>query len=383
MSAPGVSLKYRRVVAKVGTNLLTGGSDKLDASFLADLVAQIAGLRKQGVELLLVTSGAIAAGQEALALPKGRRDIPLKQMMAAVGQGRLMHRYQEQFDRHKVVVAQALITKGDLDNRESYLNVRNTLEGLVSLGVVPIINENDVVDVREIRDDVFGDNDNLSAVVATVVQADLLVILTDIAGLYTADPRKDAQAKLLPRVERIDAAIEDLAGGAGSARGRGGMITKIQAAKVATAAGIPVIIADGHEKDVLPRLVRGEAVGTLFAAAAARADSKHRWMLAGIGSKGAIVVDDGAAKALSLQNKSLLPAGVRAVEGKFERGDLVDIRDGRGLRIARGVTNYSSADLDKVKGARSADVQKLLGYRFGDEVVHRNDLALVDGAKAS
>ncbi len=382
MASSGGSLKYRRVVAKVGTNLLTGGSDKLDASFMSGLVAQIAGLRKQGVELLLVTSGAIAAGQEALALPKGRREVALKQMMAAVGQGRLMHRYQELFDKHKVVVAQALVTKGDLDNRESYLNVRNTFEGLVSLGVVPIINENDVVDVREIREDVFGDNDNLSAVVATVVHADLLMILTDIDGLYTADPRKDAAAKLIPRVERIDAAIESLAGGTGSVRGRGGMMTKIQAAKVATAAGVPVVIANGHEKDVLTRLVRGEAAGTFFEAAASTADSRQRWMLTGIGAKGAIVVDDGAAKALAQEHRSLLPAGVRAIEGQFARGDLIDIRDSRGGRIARGVTNYGSAELEKIKGVRSADIQKLLGYSFGDEVVHRNDLATFEGIKA-
>ena len=301
--------------------------------------------------------------------------------MAAVGQGRLMHRYQELFDKHKVVVAQALVTKGDLDNRESYLNVRNTFEGLVSLGVVPIINENDVVDVREIREDVFGDNDNLSAVVATVVHADLLIILTDIDGLYTADPRKDSGATLIPRVERIDAAIEGLAGGTGSVRGRGGMMTKIQAAKTATAAGVPVVIANGHEKDVLTRVVRGEAAGTFFAAAPSTADSRQRWMLSGIGAKGAIVVDDGAAKALAQEHRSLLPAGVRAIDGQFARGDLIDIRDSRGARIARGVTNYGSAELEKIKGARSADIQKTLGYTFGDEVVHRNDLATFEGVK--
>jgi glutamate 5-kinase len=383
MAPTGGGLTYRRVVVKVGTNLLTGGSDKLDAGFMSGLVAQIAGLRKQGVELLLVTSGAIAAGQEALALPKGRREVALKQMMAAVGQGRLMHRYQELFDEHNVAVAQALITKGDLDNRESYLNVRNTFEGLVSLGVVPIINENDVVDVREIREDVFGDNDNLSAVVATVVDADLLIILTDIDGLYTADPRRESGAKLVPRVERIDAAIESLAGGTGSARGRGGMLTKIQAAKVATAAGVPVVIANGHERDALTRLARGEAIGTFFVATASKADSRQRWMLTGIGAKGAIVVDEGAAKALAQEHRSLLPAGVRAIEGQFDRGDLIDIRDSHGGRIGRGVSNYGSAELEKIKGARSADIKKMLGYTFGDEVVHRNDLATFTGVKAS
>ncbi len=370
---------YRRIVAKVGTNLLTGGGARLDPALLASLAGQIAALHAQGVQVLLVTSGAIAAGQEALGLAKGRRDIPYKQVLAAVGQSRLMRRYEELFQAHGITIGQALITRGDLDNREGYLNVRNTLLGLLDLGVVPVINENDVVDIREIGGVVFGDNDSLSAAVANLVDADLLVILTDIDGLYTSDPRRDPNAQLIQRVERIDGRIEALAGGAGTPRGRGGMATKVQAARAATGSGTPVIIANGHTPEALLRLAAGEAIGTLFAATATRTDSRRRWMLSGLSSRGRIVVDDGAARALSEQHRSLLPAGIVAVEGAFGRGDLVEIADRAGRRIGCGLTNYSAAEMESIKGAKSADIMKLLGYKFGDEVVHRNDLVLAEG----
>ena len=374
---PRAAPRYRRIVAKFGTNLLTGGGDRLDAAILASLVTQVAALRSAGVEMLIVTSGAIAAGRDVLGGEGKRKDIPYKQMLAAVGQGRLMQQYSELFAGHGLHVAQALVTKGDLDNREGYLNVRNTLEGLLEMGVVPIINENDVVDIQEIGGIVFGDNDRLSAAVANLVDADLLAILTDIDGLFTADPRTDATARLIPRVERIDAVTESLAGGVGSQRGRGGMEAKVDAAKLATASGIPVIVANGYMADVLVRLAGGEAIGTLFAAARSRVGSRRRWMVAGLSTQGAIVVDDGAARALAEQHKSLLPAGVQALEGTFARGDLVEIRDTRGTRLGRGLANYSAADLEKIKGARSGDIARLLGYAYGDAVVHRNDLVLM------
>ena len=374
---PGTAPGYRRIVAKFGTNLLTSGGERLDSAILGSLVSQVAALRRAGVEMLVVTSGAIAAGRDVLGGEGKRKDIPYKQMLAAVGQGRLMQQYSELFAGHGLHVAQALITKGDLDNREGYLNVRNTLEGLLELGIVPIINENDVVDIREIGGAVFGDNDRLSAAVANLVAADLLAILSDIDGLFTADPRTDAAARLIPRVERIDAAIVALAGGVGSQRGRGGMAAKVDAAKMATDSGIPVIVANGHAANVLMRVAGGEAIGTLFAPARSKVGSRRRWMVAGLSTHGAIVVDDGAARALAAQNKSLLPAGVQAVEGAFARGDLVEIRDARGTRLGRGLTNYSAADLEKIKGARSTDIGRLLGYAYGDEVVHRNDLVLL------
>ena len=374
-SSETTNLKYRRIVAKLGTNLLTGGGDRLDPTIMAALVDQVAGLRRLGAQVLIVTSGAIAAGQEALGLRKRRKDVPFKQVLAAVGQSHLMHRYRELFGRHDVQVAQALITKGDLDDREGYLNVRNTLEGLLELGVVPIINENDVVDVQEIGGNVFGDNDNLSAVVANLVDADLLALLSDIDGLYTSDPRRDPRAKLVQRIDRIDGRVEALAGGAGTRRGRGGMVTKLQAARLATGSGTDVVIANGRVPDILTRLAVGEPIGTLFAATATKVDSRRRWMLTGLSSRGVIVVDEGAARALCRDNRSLLPAGITAVEGEFGRGDLVDIR-GDGVRLGCGLTNYGSRELDTIKGAKSSQILKLLGYRYGDEVVHRNDLAL-------
>ena len=368
---------YKRIVVKVGTNLLTSGSDRLDPAVLSSLVSQVAELHAAGVQTVIVSSGAIAAGQEALGAATGRKDIPYKQVLAAVGQSRLMHRYQELFQERGIQVAQALITKGDLDNREGYLNVRNTLEGLLDLGVVPIINENDVVDVREIAEIVFGDNDSLSAAVANLVDADLLALLTDIDGLYSSDPRRNLHAEFIHRVERIDKRIETLAGGAGSRRGRGGMMTKIEAAKVATAAGVTVVIASGHVPSVLLRLANGEAIGTLFAPTGDRIASRRRWLLSGLGSKGRIIVDDGAARALCQDNRSLLPAGISGVSGGFTRGDVVDICDSDGVRLASGLTQYTAADVSKIKGNRTGNIVKKLGYKYGDEVVHRNDMALV------
>jgi glutamate 5-kinase len=370
--------RYRRVVAKVGTNLLTAGGDSLDRPTIASLVAQVAALQEAGLDVVVVTSGAIAAGRDALGVGKGRRDVPFNQMLAAVGQGRLMHLYHELFQQHGINVAQVLITKGDLDNREGYLNVRNTMVGLLGLGVVPLVNENDVVDVREIGEAVFGDNDSLSAAVANLVDADLLAILTDIDGLYTADPRRDPQAKLIEQVDRIDGRIEALAGGTGGAWARGGMVTKIEAARSATLCGIPVAIANGQVPQVMERLVAGEAIGTLFTPSVSKVDSRQRWMLSGLSARGSITIDEGAARALTGKSSSLLPAGIRGVEGDFGRGDLVDIVDADGSRIGCGLTNYGAVDLDKIRGANSSEILKLLGYRFGDEVVHRNDLVILD-----
>jgi len=366
---------YRRLVVKLGTNLLTAGTDRLDLDVMAALVGQIARLHQQGLEVIIVSSGAIAAGRQKLELDKERRDIPFKQVMAAVGQNALMHSYEQLFGWHGIIVAQTLLTKSDLSDRLGYLNARNTLLALLELGVVPIVNENDVVAVDELEGATFGDNDNLSALVTNLVDADLLVLLGDVAGLYTADPLKDKSAELIPRVERIDARIERLAGGPG--KGRGGMATKIQAARLATTSGATVIIADGREHDILSRLMAGEAMGTLFPAATSKMESRKRWMLAGLGARGRLVVDEGAVVALKEQNRSLLPAGIREVEGDFERGDAVNIVNARGERIACGISNYSSKEIAIIKGARSEKIVSLLGYGYGDEVVHRNNLVVL------
>ena len=369
-------LRYRRIVVKVGTNVLTAGTDRLDLEVMTALVGQVARLHKAGAAVLVVTSGAIAAGRHRLGVSRDRRGMPFRQMLAAVGQSDLMQAYQELFASHEITVAQTLLTGRDLADRHGYLNARNTLLGLLELGVVPIINENDVVAVEEIEGARIGDNDNLSALVANLVDADLLVLLTDQAGLYTADPRRDANAHLIPRVERIDAEIERLAGGT-RGRGVGGMATKLQAARLALAGGTPVVIAEGREREVLIRLAWGEELGTFFPSSVDRMESRKRWMVAGLSLKGGIAVDAGASRALREQKRSLLPAGVRDVEGDFERGDAVAITDDDGRRIACGIANYSAEEILRIRGVRSDRIEGVLGHHYGSEVVHRDNLVLL------
>ena len=367
----------RRIVAKFGTSLLTGGSDHLDQDMMSNLVAQVAGLKQQGNEILVVSSGAIAAGRYKLGSIRQRKGIPFKQVLASVGQGRLMNVYEQLFTRHNITVAQALLTRADLTDRAGYLNARNTLLALLELGVICIVNENDVVAVDEIEEAKFGDNDNLSAMVANLVDADLLLILTDIAGLYTADPRGNADARLIPQVDRIDPAIEKLATDTAGNLGTGGMITKLEAAKLATASGVTVIIADGRQPDIIARLISGEAIGTRFPAVTSQLESRQRWMLSGLSTRGELVVDSGAALALKKQNRSLLAAGITVVSGKFQRGDIVNVSNPEGTRLGCGLTNYSSSDIDTIKGVHSRRIAALLGYDYGSEVIHRNNLVVL------
>ena len=369
--------RYHRLVIKLGTNLLTGGSGRLDLATMAGIVDQVARLHKQGREIVLVSSGAIAAGRDRLAADRNRKDIPFRQVLAAVGQGRLMHAYEQLFERHGIVVAQALLTKRELSHRGGYLNARNTILSLLSLKVVPIINENDVLATDEIKEEKFGDNDNLSAMVANLVDADLLMLLSDVHGLYTADPRKDRKARLIPVVEKIDGQIEAMAGGAGTSRGTGGMATKIEAARLATRSAISVVIAEGSTSNVITRLAEGESIGTLFVPTARKVESRQRWMISRLASRGKIVIDDGAAAALRKKKGSLLPAGVRDTEKEFRRGDMVDIVDQQGHRIACGISNYGAAEIQAIKGAQSREIMSLLGYEYGAEVVHRNNLVVL------
>ena len=371
------ALPYRRIVAKLGTSLLTGGSDRLNQEIMSGLVTQIAQLHKQGLELLVVSSGAIASGRHKLGLTRERKGIPFKQVLASVGQSRLMNVYEQLFTRHDITVAQALLTKADLSDRAGYLNTRNTLLALLELGVICIVNENDVVAVDEIQEAKFGDNDNLSAMVANLVDADLLLILSDIAGLYTADPNRDPGARLIPRVDRISPEIQRLATDAAGNLGTGGMATKIEAVKLATASGVTVVIASGREKDVILRLAAGEAIGTRFLPLTNKMESRKRWMLSGLSTKGKLLVDAGAASALKKQNRSLLAAGITQVEGKFERGDIVNIHDPQGYQLGCGITNYSSSDIAVIKGVHSRKIAAQLGYDYGSEVVHRNNLVVL------
>jgi len=375
----GEERKYQRIVAKFGTNLLTAGTKQLDLEVMATLVGQVARLHHQGQEVIIVSSGAIAAGRQKLGRLEERKDISSRQVMAAVGQNALMQSYEQLFNWHGITVAQALLTKADLSDRLGYLNARNTLLALLELGVVPIVNENDVVAVDELEGVSFGDNDNLSGMVTNLMDADLLVLLGDVAGLYTADPAKDRSAQLITIVDLIDERIKHLAG---STRGQGigGMATKIQAARLATASGATVVIADGREQDILLRLVKSEPIGTLFPPTTSKIESRKRWMLAGLAVKGRLVIDEGAVVALKQQNKSLLPAGIKAVEGDFKRGDAVDIvseSGKKGEKIACGIANYSSRELAMIKGTRSDRIESLLGYGYGNEVVHRNNLVVL------
>jgi len=369
------SLPYRRIVVKLGTSLLTGGSDHLDKDVISSLVAQVAQLHKQGLELLVVSSGAMTSGSHKLGLGKKIKGIPFKQVLCSVGQSRLMSTYEQLFGQYNITVAQALLTKADLSDRAGYLNARNTLLALLQLRVICIVNENDVVAVDELDEAKFGDNDNLSAMVANLVDADLLLMLTDTGGLYTADPNRHPDARLISRVDRIDAKIEKLADKAGRL-GIGGMVTKIEAAKLATASGVTVIIADGREKDVILRVASGETMGTRFSPTTSKLESRKRWMLSGLSVQGKLVVDSGAALALKKQNRSLLAAGIIKVEGEFDRGDIVEVYDGEGAQLGCGLVNYNSNDVNRIKGSHSRKIAALLGFDYGPEVIHRNNLAV-------
>ena len=371
------SLSYKRIVVKLGTNLLTSDSSRLDDSIMAGLVSQVAQLHGKGREIVIVTSGAIAAGRHKLGLTRDSRGVPFKQVLASVGQSRLMNIYEQLFSRHDITVAQALLTKTDLSDRSGYLNARNTLLALLDLGVLCIVNENDVVAVDEIQEAKFGDNDNLSAMVANLVDADLLLLLTDTAGLYTADPGRYPDARLIPQVERVDAAVERLAADTPNRLSTGGMITKIEAAKMATASGVTVVIADGREPDIILRLAAGEAIGTRFLPTSNKLESRKRWMLSGLGTRGNLVIDSGAAQALKKHKRSLLAAGIKQASGRFERGDIVKISYNSGASLGYGISNYSSNDIKVIKGGHSRQIVTLLGYDYGAEVVHRNNLVVL------
>lgn len=363
----------RRIVIKLGSSLLARPDGLLDERFIGRVARAVAGLRTEGRAVLLVSSGAVAAGRARLPSAATWGDIPTRQMLAAVGQPRLMRAYERAFARFGLVVAQALLTQGDVAARAGYLSARGTLLALLDHGAVPIINENDVVADDELR---FGDNDRLSAVVATLVDADLLLLLSDVAGLYESDPRSDPTARPIRHVARIDAAIEALARPSLSGPGTGGMVTKLQAARLATAGGVATVIAAGRERDIIRRVVDGEDVGTRFAPAR-RPRARRRWLHARLGGRGTLVVDDGAAAALERGGSSLLPAGVREVHGNFRRGDPVDVLRLDGRLVAHGLANYTAADLARLQGRHSSEITAALGYHYGDEVIHRNNLVLV------
>lgn len=362
----------RRIVVKCGTRLLAGSSG-VNHAFVANMARQIAQIRVQGTQVALVTSGAVAVGRSIVALPGDA--LVTRQVLAAIGQAPLMAHYSACFGEQGMTVAQALLSRADLHNRTGYLNARNALTGLFEAGVVPIANENDVVATEELR---FGDNDRLSVLIAKLIGADRLYILSRTAGLYTADPESDPSAALIPDAGALSRTeLEQIAGGA-SHGGLGGMRSKLQAALEASADGVDVVIAGGDEADVIMRLESGERLGTRFASQGPRRSSRARWLSSSVAQRGSIVVDEGARRALVSNGSSLLPAGITRVEGAFERGDLVSLSDSRGNVFARGLVNYASGDLARIRGQPSAAIGAILGASSGDEAVHRNNLVLID-----
>lgn len=361
------------IVVKLGTSTLTGGTPRLSRPHMVDIIRQIVNLYQDGYRVVVVSSGAMAAGRELLNHPSLPNHLPIKQMLSAVGQSYLMQVYKQLFDLYNVQIGQVLLTHADLSHRTRYLNARDTLNTLLDYRIIPIINENDTVAVEEIK---VGDNDNLSAQIAVLLNADLLILLTDQDGLFDHDPRSDINARLIPRVQAIDQQILEISGSSVSGLGVGGMTTKIQAAQLATRSGTRTIIANGRTPDILTRLIAGENLGTTFAPSVGHIESRKRWLLAER-PQGRLLVDNGAARVLRQQGASLLPVGVCEVEGEFERGAVVLVLDDQRQPLAQGLVNYSSAELHQLSQKHSYDIVVILGYTYGDEAIHRDNLVIL------
>jgi glutamate 5-kinase len=363
----------KKILVKVGSAVLTG-NDGLDLDVITSLVEQMAALVKSGYTVVLVTSGAIVSGKHRLKLTDKLKSIPEKQAAAAVGQGRLMRVYSKAFEKNGLYVAQILLTLSDLTDRRRFLNIRNTLSTLMEWKAIPIINENDTVAVDEIK---FGDNDHLAAMIANIIDADLVVILTSTDGLFDKNPAASKKARLIPLVKKITPDIEAMATEETSSSGTGGMKSKIMAAKKVTAIGIPCIIAPGKRKDVLTDIMAGKEIGTLFLPRPEKLNSKKYWIAFTLKSKGRLVIDEGAEKALLEKGKSLLPSGVTDVEGNFSPGDPVSCVNRDGTLLAKGLANYGSEDIKKIKGLKTSQIRQVLGYKDYDEVIHRDNLVVI------
>lgn len=363
----------KRIVVKVGSSTLTYPTGKLNLHQLERLVRELADLKNRGLEIILVTSGAVGAGMGKLGFEEKPKNIPEKQALAAIGQGILMHLYEKIFSEYGKTVAQVLLTREDLTNRDRFLNARNTLLTLLRLGVLPIINENDTVAYEEIK---FGDNDTLAALVAGLIDADIVVLLSDIDGLYTADPRKNPTAQLIEVVEEMTPELLELAGGTGTKLGSGGMMTKLQAAKIASNSGIPLVVLNGAREGALQEIVDGINPGTLFIPREQHhLKTRKTWIAFASKANGKIFIDGGAEKAIIEKGKSLLPSGITQVEGDFKHGSVVSVV-GQAGEIAKGIVNYAAGEIEKLKGCQSKDIAKILGYKDYDEVIHRDNLTL-------
>ncbi|MFZ2969581.1 MAG: glutamate 5-kinase [Minisyncoccia bacterium] len=364
----------KRIVVKIGSNIIAYGKEGLDTKRISSIAREIAELRDTGYDVAIVSSGAIAAGMKKLGLKEKPKDIKLKQAAAAIGQSSLMWAYEQNFGDYGMKVAQILLTRDDLSDRKRYINSKNTLLSLLSYGIVPIINENDTVATDEIR---FGDNDYLAFLVSSLIEAERLIILSDVDGLYTENPQHSAKAKIIEYVDEITPELEEKAGGAESAVGTGGMYSKLLAAKRAVSHGITVHIISGKKDGLLTSLMAGKHCGTIFKPKKEKLSSRKGWIVCDSRSKGTLVIDEGAVKALIQGGKSLLPSGIISVEGNFETGDAVYCLDLKGNRIAKGLTNYSSSEIEKTKGRKTSEIEKILGYKYSDEAIHRDNLVLL------
>ena len=365
--------KIQRIVVKVGTSTLTHSTGKLNFNRLEQLVRQLTDLRNQGKEVVLVTSGAVGAGMGRLGLTKRPASIVERQALAAIGQGLLMQIYEKLFAEYGQVVAQVLLTRSDVSERQRYLNARNTLLALLNYQVIPIINENDTVATEELK---IGENDALSALVTGLIDGELLVLLSDIDGLYTSDPKQNPDAELIPCVPEITPEIRQMAGGAGSSFGTGGMITKLNAAQMATSAGAMMVLMNGKDPSKLQQLFEGKPVGTVFLSKHSVVNHRKRWIAYGPQIGGELVIDRGAERAMTTDGKSLLPSGIIRISGNFEEGDLVRILSIDGTEIGRGFTNYNREQLSQIIGKKTSEIEKILGFKNADEVVHRDNFVL-------
>ncbi|MGQ9695591.1 MAG: glutamate 5-kinase [Thermodesulfobacteriota bacterium] len=366
--------KTHRFVLKIGSQVLTNKGRALSQEVFDRLAQEVSAVKKRGYEIVIVSSGAIAAGMARLGLTEKPKTMPQKQAAAAIGQSALMWHYERFFSFYGEKVAQILLTRDDLANRNRFLNARNTLFSLLNMGVIPIINENDTVVVEEIK---VGDNDNLSALVTNLVNADLLIILSDIDGLYDRDPRQFKNAQLIPLVSQITNEMEEGATGTSSPISIGGMVTKLEAARKAAFFGVPTILTNGLVPGIIERILQGEEIGTLFVPQLNKLTSRKHWIAFTLNPKGKIMVDEGAKKAICQKGKSLLPSGVISIEGKFSVGDAVVLVDMQGQEFARGLSNYGSTEINKIKGLKSSEIIDKLGYKYSDEIIHRDDMAVI------
>ncbi|MFH0772233.1 MAG: glutamate 5-kinase [Candidatus Omnitrophota bacterium] len=358
------------IVVKAGTSVFSSKAHPIERQAITALVRQICAIMDEGVKVVLVSSGAIGAGMNLLQMRSRPKLLPKLQAVAAIGQSQLMKAYDEDFNANAKMAAQVLLTRDDLENRKRYLNAKNTINSILEYGAIPVINENDTVSVEEIK---FGDNDTLAALVTNLIGADLLIILSDVDGLY----RDFGKGELIDTVKEVNAEIEELGRGTDKETSVGGMTTKIRAAKMLTGSGIPVIVANGKTENILVKIVNKEKAGTLFIPRLNKMPAKKRWIAFSAAPRGSIMVDSGATQALSAGDKSLLPSGIIGAEGEFDAGDIILIKEARKKVFARGLTNYSSREIEKIKGLKSKEIQTKLGYKYYDEVIHKDNLVII------